>query len=311
MCSHAEDGSCRIMQSAAAPIRFSTNHRNRRDHPTMTLNEESKTQFDLLPDRRRARERQVRSSASVTATWNLLTTPASPSRSRAPSKPNSAFPKDGALPDRNGHERRLHGFSAVAQKALDLAADGRELEVELIQDLVENELMRSGQHAIARSYILYREERKKARVLRGQVEAATRSTHPALNCHPARWLAWSRSTPSTSAASSSAPAPASATVPIGANSPRKRCKTCTTACNVRGDRQGDGLRRQGPRRTRTRLQLRGRPAAAQHRSTARSCPSVTSDDNQNAATLPAAPRRAFRRLPEAMASSWAGSTVAC
>ncbi len=39
--------------------------------------------------------------------------------------------------------------SAVAQKALELAADGKQLEVELIQDLVETELMRSGQHAIA------------------------------------------------------------------------------------------------------------------------------------------------------------------
>ena len=60
--------------------------------------------------------------------------------------------------------------AAVAQKALELAADGKELEVELIQDLVENELMRSGQHAIARAYILYREERKKARLLRSQQE---------------------------------------------------------------------------------------------------------------------------------------------
>ncbi len=64
---------------------------------------------------------------------------------------------------------------AVAQRALELAADGKQLEVELIQDLVENELMRSGQHAIARSYILYREERKKARLLRGQQETATPS----------------------------------------------------------------------------------------------------------------------------------------
>ena len=57
--------------------------------------------------------------------------------------------------------------NAVVQKALSLAADGKELEVELIQDLVEGELMRSGQHDIARSYIVYREERKKARLLRG------------------------------------------------------------------------------------------------------------------------------------------------
>ncbi len=63
--------------------------------------------------------------------------------------------------------------SAVVERALGLAADGRELEVELIQDLVENELMRTGEHTIARRYIVYREERKKARLLRGAAEAAT------------------------------------------------------------------------------------------------------------------------------------------
>lgn len=63
--------------------------------------------------------------------------------------------------------------SAVVERALALSADGRELEVELIQDLVENELMRTGEHAIARRYIVYREERKKARLLRGAQEAAT------------------------------------------------------------------------------------------------------------------------------------------
>lgn len=63
--------------------------------------------------------------------------------------------------------------SAVVERALTLAADGQELEVELIQDLVENELMRTGEHTIARRYIVYREERKKARLLRGAAEAAT------------------------------------------------------------------------------------------------------------------------------------------
>ena len=56
--------------------------------------------------------------------------------------------------------------ASVVEKALQLVAHGKELEVELIQDLVETELMRSGQHLIARRYILYREERKKARLLR-------------------------------------------------------------------------------------------------------------------------------------------------
>jgi ribonucleoside-diphosphate reductase alpha chain len=62
--------------------------------------------------------------------------------------------------------------ASVVEKALQLVAGGKELEVELIQDLVETELMRSGQHLIARRYILYREERKKARLLRTPREAA-------------------------------------------------------------------------------------------------------------------------------------------
>jgi ribonucleoside-diphosphate reductase alpha chain len=41
------------------------------------------------------------------------------------------------------------------------------LEIEFIQDLVETQLMEAGHHSIARRYILYREERRKARALRG------------------------------------------------------------------------------------------------------------------------------------------------
>ncbi len=67
---------------------------------------------------------------------------------------------------------------AVVQKAVALANDGKDLEVELIQDLVENELMRSGQHDIARSYIVYREERKKARILRGGQPDSGRAAQP-------------------------------------------------------------------------------------------------------------------------------------
>ncbi len=80
--------------------------------------------------------------------------------------------KDHALPE-DARTSVAYLTAAVAQKALQLAVDGKELEVELIQDLVETELMRSGQHTVARSYILYREERKKARILRGQQDAET------------------------------------------------------------------------------------------------------------------------------------------
>ncbi len=75
-------------------------------------------------------------------------------------------------------ERSIHFLTAgVVERALKLAAEGRELEVELIQDLVENELMRAGQHAVARSYILYREERKKARLLRGLEQPDATAPH--------------------------------------------------------------------------------------------------------------------------------------
>lgn len=55
----------------------------------------------------------------------------------------------------------------AAQRCLAFALKGQELEVEKIQDFVETELMEAGHHAVARRYIVYREERKKARALRG------------------------------------------------------------------------------------------------------------------------------------------------
>lgn len=56
--------------------------------------------------------------------------------------------------------------SLVSNRSLDLAEDGVILNIEDIQDLVETQLMDAGEHGVARSYILYREERKKARILR-------------------------------------------------------------------------------------------------------------------------------------------------
>ncbi|MBS0659316.1 MAG: ribonucleoside-diphosphate reductase subunit alpha [Verrucomicrobia bacterium] len=54
---------------------------------------------------------------------------------------------------------------AVVQRCVAAERAGRELEIELIQDVVETELMRAGQHLVARGYILFREERRKARLL--------------------------------------------------------------------------------------------------------------------------------------------------
>ncbi len=143
----------------------------------MTLNE-SQTQFDLLPsaatlesDKFLVRKRDGRTEPFNDARIGLALESAF--------KAELGLSKDAALPA-DVQTSVAYMASAVAQKALDLAADGRELEVELIQDLVENELMRSGQHEIARSYILYREERKKARILRGQSETAPAQA-PTLN----------------------------------------------------------------------------------------------------------------------------------
>ncbi|MCC6693991.1 MAG: ribonucleoside-diphosphate reductase subunit alpha [Candidatus Hydrogenedentes bacterium] len=55
----------------------------------------------------------------------------------------------------------------VVQEALQRAAAGERIEVESIQDAVERHLMKHGDYAVARRYIVYREDRKKARALRG------------------------------------------------------------------------------------------------------------------------------------------------
>jgi ribonucleoside-diphosphate reductase alpha chain len=57
---------------------------------------------------------------------------------------------------------------AIVEKVLSCAVKGEQLEVERIQDAVENQLMVAGQLTVARRYILYREERRKARVIRNQ-----------------------------------------------------------------------------------------------------------------------------------------------
>jgi ribonucleoside-diphosphate reductase alpha chain len=62
----------------------------------------------------------------------------------------------------------LRVANAVIHAAISRAAKGDTLEIELLQDLVETQLMEAGHHSIARRYILYREDRRKARALRGE-----------------------------------------------------------------------------------------------------------------------------------------------
>lgn len=57
--------------------------------------------------------------------------------------------------------------SAVVQRLLSRAARGEELEIERVQDAVEEALMVQGHVQVARRYIIYREDRRKARALRG------------------------------------------------------------------------------------------------------------------------------------------------
>ena len=58
--------------------------------------------------------------------------------------------------------------------AIARAVKGDTLEIEIIQDLVETQLMEAGHHSVARRYILYREERRKARALRGDARSKAR-----------------------------------------------------------------------------------------------------------------------------------------
>lgn len=55
--------------------------------------------------------------------------------------------------------------NAIVEPLLVRAVKGEELDIEFIQDAVEVALMKNGYHDVARRYIIYREERRKARIL--------------------------------------------------------------------------------------------------------------------------------------------------
>ena len=57
--------------------------------------------------------------------------------------------------------------AAVVQRLFSRAIRGEELEIERVQDAVEEALMVQGHVQVARRYIIYREDRRKARALRG------------------------------------------------------------------------------------------------------------------------------------------------
>ena len=54
---------------------------------------------------------------------------------------------------------------AVITELRDRVSHGEQLEIEIVQDAVENQLMEAHQYSVAKRYILYREDRKRARAL--------------------------------------------------------------------------------------------------------------------------------------------------
>nr|WP_202214820.1 ribonucleoside-diphosphate reductase subunit alpha [Methylacidimicrobium sp. AP8] len=71
---------------------------------------------------------------------------------------------------------------AVVRRAVAAAVAGETLEVELIQDWVEAALMEAGYHSVARRYILYRAERRRARTLRAATLSGTAPLTFVLRC---------------------------------------------------------------------------------------------------------------------------------
>src|SRR5262245_26607208 len=90
-------------------------------------------------------------------------------------KADLGLPKGQPLPQSLQAEVRTLAESVSVSVATQ-ARTAEGVDVERIQDNVELQLMRRGHYAIARRYIIYREEHKKARVLRGADEIAPAPT---------------------------------------------------------------------------------------------------------------------------------------
>ena len=86
-------------------------------------------------------------------------------------KADRDIPSDYPLPAED-HDAALSVTSAVVQRLFSRAIRGEELEIERIQDAVEEALMTQGHVQVARRYIIYREDRRKARALRGDRDVA-------------------------------------------------------------------------------------------------------------------------------------------
>jgi ribonucleoside-diphosphate reductase alpha chain len=80
------------------------------------------------------------------------------------------------------HETVKHLVSKITDTYQRRMPSGGTIHIEEIQDLVELELMRTGEHKVARAYVLYREERRKLREQAAQEENNTDTAlHVTLN----------------------------------------------------------------------------------------------------------------------------------
>ena len=113
---------------------------------------------------------------------------------------------------------------AVVGALLRRQPKGGTFHIEDIQDQVELALMRSGEHDVARAYVLYREERSKARAAG---EGRAKSASPA-----STWSRDGQSKPLDREALSRLVAPPARAwpAPRPSRSSRRRCATSTTAC---------------------------------------------------------------------------------
>ena len=78
------------------------------------------------------------------------------------------LPKEQPLPPKIASDVSELSETVIADISSDLRDMDEAVDVERIQDKVEIQLMRAGHYTVARRYIVYREDHKKARVLSGQ-----------------------------------------------------------------------------------------------------------------------------------------------
>ncbi|MBS4167779.1 ribonucleoside-diphosphate reductase subunit alpha [Parachlamydia sp. AcF125] len=86
---------------------------------------------------------------------------------------------DQALPEEI--QKVVNGITSSVISSIPTLTKDEPIPIEKIQDLVEKELMQEGYHQVARGYILYREERKRARAFKEIPATASEQVRPTLH----------------------------------------------------------------------------------------------------------------------------------